>query len=637
MGGKDGMRTRIKRCVIEMVVASLMFTQQARAQSINEATIDTAPRHNEIDSTGVSFSAGSFHYRLPVLSIGSENDEKSLTLTLLYNSGGNRHPNLAWTHSLNSRISRTVVDDPASTIPGHKPEPGWRTYLYNVVLGENSIGFEKLNANPGTSDPFVEVNPNGNTLSFVHSGTGDTSGFYTLVNRNGTSVAINGRTITETNANGLQTFYSPIGINGQLIYNNAGYAILIESAQSQYPPYQQKACSFNLVDHSALNITACPASAPFIIIHWISPNQYHQPLVSAVDDIRGGRYTFEYSRSVASGKERWRLGCVKEPGKASCSFVNRYDECDTSTAPTGASPDNQFTGSRDRVVSHIKPDGAETTYAYENRAPGSCWASPISVTRGLKDPVSGTVVSGKVSIQVNNNLIKYIDELGNITQYGFANSDTTSTFTPPSGLLKQMSSPEGNQIVLERDRRGNIVVKTEKAKSGSGLPDIVMTAIYPANCDNPKTCNKPSSVTDARQNTTSYTYDPSHGGTLTETGPTVNGVQPVKRYMYAQAYAWLKASGAGYVQASTPVWLRTAERSCRTTATIGNGCAGGAADEIVVGYEYQQGNASRPSNLLLVGRVVTADGASLRTCYGYDKEGNRIWETSPRAGLGSCQ
>jgi hypothetical protein len=36
------------------------------------------------------------------------------------------------------------------------------------------------------------------------------------------------------------------------------------------------------------------------------------------------------------------------------------------------------------------------------------------------------------------------------------------------------------------------------------------------------------------------------------------------------------------------------------------------------------------------GVVVTADGQSLRTCYGYNKFGDKISETSPRAGLGGC-
>jgi YD repeat-containing protein len=59
-----------------------------------------------------------------------------------------------------------------------------------------------------------------------------------------------------------------------------------------------------------------------------------------------------------------------------------------------------------------------------------------------------------------------------------------------------------------------------------------------------------------------------------------------------------------------------------------------AGDEVLTTYDY--GPDSGPNNLFLRGRVVTADGQSLRTCYTYDRFGNRISETLPRAGLTSC-
>lgn len=71
------------------------------------------------------------------------------------------------------------------------------------------------------------------------------------------------------------------------------------------------------------------------------------------------------------------------------------------------------------------------------------------------------------------------------------------------------------------------------------------------------------------------------------------------------------------------------------------GCAGGASDEVVTRYDYGPDTGSVGNNLLLRGKVVTAQDAdgvirSYRTCYGYDALGNKIWETSPRAGLSAC-
>jgi len=97
------------------------------------------------------------------------------------------------------------------------------------------------------------------------------------------------------------------------------------------------------------------------------------------------------------------------------------------------------------------------------------------------------------------------------------------------------------------------------------------------------------------------------------------------------------------VQPADGVHVLTEERSCRTTAlnTSAGTCGGGAADLVVVAYDYGPDTGSVGNNLWLRGMTVTAedtDGTirTYRTCYGYDEQGNKIWETSPRAGLSAC-
>lgn len=51
---------------------------------------------------------------------------------------------------------------------------------------------------------------------------------------------------------------------------------------------------------------------------------------------------------------------------------------------------------------------------------------------------------------------------------------------------------------------------------------------------------------------------------------------------------------------------------------------------------YDYGPTTGVNNLLLRGVVVNANGAVSRTCYGSDRNGNRISETSPNANLTSC-
>jgi hypothetical protein len=150
-----------------------------------------------------------------------------------------------------------------------------------------------------------------------------------------------------------------------------------------------------------------------------------------------------------------------------------------------------------------------------------------------------------------------------------------------------------------------------------------------------KRCSQPIQVLDARGNATNFTYAPEHGGTLTETGPPVNGVSPQKRYTYVQRFAWYRNSAGAFAQAPTPVWLLDKVSYCKTGSASGNGCAT-AGDEVVTQYEY--GPNSGPNNLLLRGLVEDATGTPRRTCYTYDNLGNRISETKPlgAAALSVC-
>jgi hypothetical protein len=210
------------------------------------------------------------------------------------------------------------------------------------------------------------------------------------------------------------------------------------------------------------------------------------------------------------------------------------------------------------------------------------------------------------------------------------------------------TEPEGDDTLIDRDERNNIVSITRYPKPNTGLSPLTLyTATFPVDCMNPRTCNRPITATDANNNSWSYTYAPEHGGVLTETGPltptrqsdgSMANVRPQKRYEYAQRYAWISNGSGGYMHGPTAIWLLTRERSCITTAASGPGCVGGAADEVVTDYDY--GPDSGPNTLLLRGVAVTAyvSGAPVtqRTCYGYDSSGRRISETGPGAQLASC-
>lgn len=225
-----------------------------------------------------------------------------------------------------------------------------------------------------------------------------------------------------------------------------------------------------------------------------------------------------------------------------------------------------------------------------------------------------------------------IDELGRITSYDYCSI--------PSGgecvvtRLLSATDPEGGKRHYQYDGYRNVTSVRYEPKPGSALADRIETKTY--DCSYRVSCAKPVTVTDFRGNTTNYSYDPVHGAMLTATLPAdANNIRSQTRYTYAQRYAWVR-SGSGYVRAASPVWVLASEEFCRTTAAIGAGCAGGAADEVVTTYEYETGGAAQGSNILLLGVAITADGETLRTCYGYDGWGRRISETQPKAGLASC-
>ncbi|MFK0298744.1 RHS repeat domain-containing protein [Brevundimonas sp. NPDC090276] len=199
--------------------------------------------------------------------------------------------------------------------------------------------------------------------------------------------------------------------------------------------------------------------------------------------------------------------------------------------------------------------------------------------------------------------------------------------------LIQTVNPEGDSLINTLDDRGNILSTTATPKPGSGLsPVTMMTAYYPPTCVNPKTCNKPEWVRDANNAQTDYTYDPVHGGVLTETRPAdANGVRPQTRYTYAPLYAWYRNATGQIVQAATPIWKLTMVSTCRTLMS----CAG-TADEVKTVTAYQQGGPGVGSNLMPVSVTMTTGdgGLSATTTTHYDAIGNVTAIDGPLPGAG---
>lgn len=161
------------------------------------------------------------------------------------------------------------------------------------------------------------------------------------------------------------------------------------------------------------------------------------------------------------------------------------------------------------------------------------------------------------------------------------------------GRIATATSPEGDAANYTYDARGNITQTLYAPKPGSGLTNITTSAIYPASCTNPATCNLPTSTTDALGRTTDYTYDATHGGLLTVTSPasTSGAVRPQMRVAYAPQTAWYKNASGVLAAAPSPVVMPVAVSQCATAAS----CAG-TADEVKASIAY--GSAGVANNLL---------------------------------------
>lgn len=171
------------------------------------------------------------------------------------------------------------------------------------------------------------------------------------------------------------------------------------------------------------------------------------------------------------------------------------------------------------------------------------------------------------------------------------------------------------------DSRGNI----KKINYG----DYFVEAEYPASCTNRKTCNQATWVSDANGNKTYYTYHADSGQVATVTSPAnENGIKPQIRYSYTKRYAQYKINGSATSTSPDGIWLLNTESHCANSSYTGGSCQGG--DEVVTQYQYDT------ANLQLIGKAVTADGVTLRTCYRYDIYGNQIGETQPNAALSTC-
>jgi hypothetical protein len=550
------------------------------------------PKQMTLSPTGVDLSGkgGRFVFQVTDLTIGPFVLERS------HRGGQQKNPSKyfgnSWTHNYDIYVMEGS---------GQHAED---TY---IAIGRQTVTFTKTSYRT-----FFPMAPDsmGSTLQLVNNA-------FVYVNRDGDVYTFNSNvqaqppnptnpasqriaSIVYANGHRLDFTYAAGTSRLTRIESSLGYALVFEYDANGFV---SKACGFNRT--IALAGTACAGALAMVNYTYANflAGSETVPLLVSVLDVLGQTWGYDY---IMAGPIK--LSCVRQVNSSACRLQNSFDAAFQQTAADGGTWQYYFSGN--------DPD-----YIQLPGMPPEPTSVEFNGPEGLH--VGAGFGGGLLNDYVQNG---------------------RSTHLEWNGIfLEKLYHPEGNWVQYNADANYNPAGESWTPKAGSGTTGVGNLVAYGPNGDgNPdcvsisrKVCNKPVYRLDYRGSRTDYAWDPNSGSVLTETGPAdAAGIRPVKRAAYVQRYAWISNGTGGYVQAASPVWLPASEKICRTTATSGDACAGGPSDEVVTAYDY--GPDAGPNNLLMRGKTVTADGATLRECYGYDASGNRVWTTGAGAGLSTC-
>jgi RHS repeat-associated protein len=279
-------------------------------------------------------------------------------------------------------------------------------------------------------------------------------------------------------------------------------------------------------------------------------------------------------RSVVYGYTAGRLTSVTDP--ASHVTTYHYDangRLDQITDPNGHTQSQTTYGSDGRVTQQTDALGHTTTFSWDS----------ATQTETATDARGNTWKD----VYSNNVLLKEIDALGNVTQYG-SDVDLNNT---------SVTSPDGKTTTMAYDSRGNMTSATAPSSLGAQK-----TFAY-------NSTNDLTSVTDGRNKVTTYSYDSSGNNTqIVQDGTTI---------------AQRTFNGAGQVLTSTD------GRGKTTTYTYdSNGNLASVTDPLGNKTTYGYDSAGRvTSEVDPRGNVTGANPADYTTSYTYDGAGHLLTKT----------
>ena len=635
---------------------------------------------------GVDMRSGRYAYDQADLTIGGESGALALARTLTQTVAGHTNPFSNFSHNWDVMIVEKRVDIFHNIfVHGHGTD-----YQLEVSFGGRSQSFRAY-SNQSTNELVSRAGYG----ILTHSG-GRSSAIYTYTAGDGTTALFRAIDSADCSTVYRCAYVSQVTAPDGAVLNfgydqttgtnttrlrsvtsSRGYALLLEYSGQ----FVTKACVLNLTLQTKPSNNVCPASPQATATYGYATFSGQTRLASATDP-SNATWSFGYSGVLSNFTMTFT-----RPGEASPWLTNTLAQRVVDTEGL----------TQDIVGSQSFADGRSYSYSYDSTPEVVCQDYPPipgiaggSYTDNLNrttqirydfpitpfNPSSGHGDVGDCNNddppslwvhQVTPGPVRVIDPLGRTTTIDYCDPQAMANL-PSSWHFRcyvmpmpvSVTDPEGIRTNLVSDYVSrNVHSRTQIAKPGStqpgggSWPNLVTSATFNCGPSTIRYCNKPLTTTDARGNATTptysseYTYDAAHGGVVTETLPSADGTAPraQTRNAYAQRYAWLSNGSGGYVQAATPIWLRTSTSTCRTSGASTTGAyapCSVANDEVLIQYDY--GPNSGPNNLLLRGQTVTSTDivsgspvtTTLRTCYGYDALGRRISTTLPNANLTSC-
>lgn len=249
------------------------------------------------------------------------------------------------------------------------------------------------------------------------------------------------------------------------ISNNRGYALKLDYAADSYN-FQNGGAWVTVIGATAINqlqVSGCNLNGS-VTCSTLAGTRSVQYTATTITDPMGNKTTYGFSG--------YGVTSIQLPLSSSPDVQVTYDgygRVKTFARPAGTSTYTWTTNSNNQVTGVAVTD------------PNSSVSSRVVVI----DPVTGRVTSD-------------------------TNQGRTYTYTPDSyGRYTNVMAPGGNNTTYAYDARGNVLSTVSTGKTGG---TITTKATYNTSCTGTNVCaNKPDMTTDALNNATHYTYDPTYG------------------------------------------------------------------------------------------------------------------------------